>query len=1451
MVAARGIGIGQRRLPLLFIAAIATAATLSFGLVRATAGTLQATTTTISITDAGTGNPVGSSVPSTELVTLTATVTGTTSAPTGTIGFQMTTDGVNYTPMCDQQGTCSWAVSATGALTSQGSISLYLPVGTYDVQATFRGTNGSINSSSAKPGIPETVNAVTIHNTTTTVVANPNSITTGQSTTLTATVATDDGSPIVPAGKVTFYATNGNTKTFIADAFLDASGQASFTSASWAAQAYTIEADYLGRIFVDPQGNTVQLQTSSGTALLNISPQTNPQVKTATTVVATPSPVRNDQVVHLVATIVQLGTSTIPGATLDSNVTFSAVSQTGSAVIGTVPLTPNGDGTGTAVLDKGGWIPGTYTIIAQYFGNIYFLGSSGSTSTLVVNQARPTVTTYIHDVLTYVGDNAILSAQVLDSQSQQPIPAGEPVVLTANNTAGTGCIGITDSTGTASCQVQFPSAGVFTVTASYGGDATFDPSIGYGQIQVLQVPTNVTVAPSPNPVPTGARDTLSGHLTDARNGSPISGKTLTLTLNNNETCTAGPTDANGNASCAVTVSEGAGTYGVTASFAGDGPNGRYLPSNGNNALGVVNVMPTNWTYTGTTSVYAGQPATLSFVLKDNNGQIMANRSATLGFNGTSYSVTTDANGVATQAITAPATAGGYTPTASYSGEPGYLASNGTGALQVNTIPTSLTYTGTTSAYGGTPVSISFVLKDVNGNVLPGKTVTLGLPGGGTFTGATNASGVISDSITAPTPAVNTTYTPTASFGGSLPYLASTGTGSLLVSVVPTNITYTGDTSVYAGQSATISFVLKDSTTGNVLPNMPVTLHLPDGTTYATTTDASGVGSKIVTAPNSTGSFPVSMSFGGQNQYLPSTGNGTLVVSTIPTRVTYVGDTTVLQGGTATLAAKLVDNSGNVLANERLTLTMATGETCSGITNASGIASCQVVVNEPTTLPGSPYSIAISFGGDLPYLASTGTGAIAVTAPYSAPAGGWCATYGHCESIIANPTVVSPSLLQVLYADDSALPTDAAHAPTAVLDGGQQLVVSIAPASGVAVSYVDTFGGSTSTKNEDYLNISVPSNLSAGNHTIRVFIYDGDGDWDQWTWTINVGTNGGIGTVNPGPGPVTCSGSVKCESLLADPSVVSSSQLAIVAMDDSPIVMAGPQAPSATLNGQALPVSASATSGQPQNYVDKTGGSLAATYQALITINLPTLSAGTYTVLVTAYDGDGDLDQWGWSITVATNGAVTSNFVAGSGASSYTATSAISANLSNAVTAGSTLLLTNAAKVTGLPATGATVTLTNQTVTIGTTTISLPDAEIYYSPTATTATTTWNADDNEWETVVPKSLGANIFASDLSGISPVAIAKGTKVTWNATISSDTKGLTVAWQWAAATYSSLPSDPSLLGVKPCDDKNASSYTNNPDKAGTPESYKTSITSGAQGNGGTNYTGNFTGATSVKPV
>ncbi len=88
-----------------------------------------------------------------------------------------------------------------------------------------------------------------------------------------------------------------------------------------------------------------------------------------------------------------------------------------------------------------------------------------------------------------------------------------------------------------------------------------------------------------------------------------------------------------------------------------------------------------------------------------------------------------------------------------------------------------------------------------------------------------------------------------------------------------------------------------------------------------------------------------------------------------------------------------------------------------------------------------------------------------------------------------------------------------------------------------------------------------------------------------------------------------------------------------------------------------------------------------------------------------------------------------------------------------------------------------------------------------------------------------------------------------ITWSGTIISDTPGVSVQWKWAASVYSNFSPDYNSLGVKPVDDNKASQYQNS-DHAGTPENFKTFVTGGATGGGGSNYTGSLSGTVSVGP-
>jgi hypothetical protein len=169
------------------------------------------------------------------------------------------------------------------------------------------------------------------------------------------------------------------------------------------------------------------------------------------------------------------------------------------------------------------------------------------------------------------------------------------------------------------------------------------------------------------------------------------------------------------------------------------------------------------------------------------------------------------------------------------------------------------------------------------------------------------------------------------------------------------------------------------------------------------------------------------------------------------------------------------------------------------------------------------------------------------------------------------------------------------------------------------------------------------------------------------------------------------------------------------------------------------------------------------------------------------------------------------------------------------------------KAHGLGATPVTITFTNQTITSANFgPLPVPDASVTFDPGAVTATT--NFVGGMWVTTVPSGIKGNTFLSGLSFPVPANLPGGIKnVTWNGTISVDTPGVSVNWQWGAAVYTNFSADYNLVGVKPVDDKTASQYQNK-DHAGTPENFKPYVIGGATGGGGNNYTGGLSGTASV---
>jgi hypothetical protein len=138
--------------------------------------------------------------------------------------------------------------------------------------------------------------------------------------------------------------------------------------------------------------------------------------------------------------------------------------------------------------------------------------------------------------------------------------------------------------------------------------------------------------------------------------------------------------------------------------------------------------------------------------------------------------------------------------------------------------------------------------------------------------------------------------------------------------------------------------------------------------------------------------------------------------------------------------------------------------------------------------------------------------------------------------------------------------------------------------------------------------------------------------------------------------------------------------------------------------------------------------------------------------------------------------------------------------------------------------------------------------VTFDPAATQATTSFT--NGMWVTRIPSKITSNAFASGVGYPVTAGLPGGIKaVTWNGTLSIDTRGPKFNFSFGAAVYSSFGPDNTILGVKPTDDPKASAFQNN-NHAGSPESFKNKVTGGALGGGGSDYTGNQDGGKNVGP-
>jgi len=217
-----------------------------------------------------------------------------------------------------------------------------------------------------------------------------------------------------------------------------------------------------------------------------------------------------------------------------------------------------------------------------------------------------------------------------------------------------------------------------------------------------------------------------------------------------------------------------------------------------------------------------------------------------------------------------------------------------------------------------------------------------------------------------------------------------------------------------GITGTVEFFVDDSSVG-----------------FASYNSVTGIATLNYVIPLASGTYDLRADFTSTD---PEYDNSThtlvdgLTVTLEETTLTYTGDTVIANGGTATMSALLVEDGANdddsdagatPIAGRTVHFTLGTGitaQTCNGVTNASGIATCAI---SPVAQPLGPGVVAASFAADPFYRAASDD---ATTMVFAFPDGGVFAIGNLSASLGASATFWSSQWSRVNALSGGAAPT---------------------------------------------------------------------------------------------------------------------------------------------------------------------------------------------------------------------------------------------------------------------------------------------------------------------------------------------------------------------------------------------------------------------------------------------
>jgi uncharacterized repeat protein (TIGR01451 family) len=372
------------------------------------------------------------------------TNTGTSGiTPTGTVAL---TDTVYFVPSPGTLSHTTTTLASNIPLNASGMATWTTSGQTADKHFITAAYSGDGNFSAGSSALVQFVHP---HTSSTALASSPNPSQGGQAVTFTATVTGVPANSGTPTGMVTFQ--DGNT--VLAQAPLNSSGVASFSTSGLALGSHTVTAVYASDTnFAASSGSTTQ-------SVQNVN-------ATATTATSSPNPSVLGQSVMFIST-------TTSGAGVPvGKVTFTEGATTWASNVAV-------DASGHASFSTSALTAGSHTIAATFTGSAGWGNSSGNAPAQVVNGAG-TTTALTSSVNPSMRKQAVTFKATVTAGSGTP--TGTVTFKDGGRTLGSASL----SAGQASFTMSTLSKGAHQITAVYGGGSGFQASTSAVLVQTVQ-----------------------------------------------------------------------------------------------------------------------------------------------------------------------------------------------------------------------------------------------------------------------------------------------------------------------------------------------------------------------------------------------------------------------------------------------------------------------------------------------------------------------------------------------------------------------------------------------------------------------------------------------------------------------------------------------------------------------------------------------------------------------------------------------------------------------------------------------------------------------------------------------------------------------------------------------------------------------------------------------------